>query len=278
MVLYITSNLRLLRSSSAPPAPSPSFAWRTELFSPPLVVFGVEEELLPVAAGMARQLRIFFCEFTQLIRRATEPPTPRRRARRAHEAQRGAGRRDHGAAVCPDAVTCACSRASGAPRGWRAHVAPTFTAVRHALTVEHTEGEARRASRFLLASCVCSATRTVTLAPSTSGRPTSEWTDVSTSGTWSSVITSPNTAASSRSALITSFTDTFYCAAPSATSANNVRADTTAEPRAPRSREATRPRRRGLRRHRRPPSAAVPPPAPSLRRPPSAPSGSGAPR
>ena len=55
-----TSNLRLLRSSSAPPAPSPSFAWRTELFSPPLVVFGVEEELLPVAAGMARQLRIFF--------------------------------------------------------------------------------------------------------------------------------------------------------------------------------------------------------------------------
>ena len=49
----------------------------------------------------------------------------------------------------------------------------------------------RRASRFLLASCACSATRTVALVPSTSGRPTSEWANVPTSGTWSSAITSP---------------------------------------------------------------------------------------
>ena len=84
---------------------------------------------------------------------------PRRRACHAREAQRGTGRRDRGAAFCPDAVTCACSRASGVPRDWQARVAPKITAVRHALTVEHTQrGCWRRASRFflnvaILASC-----------------------------------------------------------------------------------------------------------------------------
>ena len=128
--------------------------------------------------------------------------------------------------------------------------------------------------------CVCSATRTDTLAPGTSGWPTSEWAYVPSSGTWPSVITSPNAAAGSRSALITSFTDTCIASrrAQRPRTANNVRADTTAAPCAPRSREATRPRRRGMRSHPRPPAAAAPPPAPSLRQPPSASSRSGAPR
>ena len=59
-----TSFLRLLRSSPVHPAHPALPLHDGPRFSPSLVVFGVEEELLPVAAGMARQLRVahFFAD------------------------------------------------------------------------------------------------------------------------------------------------------------------------------------------------------------------------
>ena len=146
----------------------------------------------------------FFCEFTQLIRRhvrrATEEPKNRQRpdGALAVRTKRSAAQAAATTALpsvptqLPARARARAARRAAGGRTSRPRSPPCATR-----SPSSTQRERRRrASRFLLASCVCSATRTVTLAPSTSGRSTSEWADVSASGPWSSVITSPNAAAS----------------------------------------------------------------------------------